>query len=65
MGQIDRLPSHFPAGTRYIIEGRAGRILLQRLEFPDGRQVDLPTDPVPPPAPARRRMHRRRAKKLS
>jgi hypothetical protein len=48
--QVDRLPSRFPVGTRYIIEGRGGgngrlRIHLRYLEFPDGRHVDLPVSP--------------------
>ena len=45
----DRLPDRFPVGTRYVIEGRGGgerrlRIHLRYLEFPDGRQVELPAD---------------------
>jgi hypothetical protein len=40
------LPSRFPVGTRYVIEGRAGRISLRYLEFPDGRHVELPVDLV-------------------
>jgi hypothetical protein len=43
-GEASRLPSRFPVGTRYVIEGRAGRICLRYLEFPDGRKVDLPAD---------------------
>jgi len=43
-GEVSRLPSRFPVGTRYVIEGRAGRICLRYLEFPDGRKVDLPAD---------------------
>ena len=39
-----RLPSRFPVGTRYVIEGHEGRIRLRYLEFPDGRQVELPSD---------------------
>jgi hypothetical protein len=39
-----RLPSRFPVGTRYVIEGHAGRICLRYLEFPDGRKIDLPAD---------------------
>jgi hypothetical protein len=47
--QADRLPSRFPVGTRYVVEGRSageGRlhIHLRYLEFPDGRQVELPLD---------------------
>ena len=43
-GEVVRLPSRFPVGTRYVIEGRGGRICLRYLEFPDGRKVDLPAD---------------------
>jgi hypothetical protein len=43
-GEVGRLPNRFPVGTRYVIEGRAGRICLRYLEFPDGRKVDLPAD---------------------
>jgi hypothetical protein len=39
-----RLPSRFPVGTRYVIEGHEGRIQLRYIEFPDGRKVDLPAD---------------------
>ena len=42
--EIIRLPSRFPVGTRYVIEGRGGSIRLRYLEFPDGRKVDLPAD---------------------
>ena len=42
--EAKRLPSRFPIGTRYVIEGRGGRISLRYLEFPDGRKVDLPSD---------------------
>ncbi len=43
---VIRLPSRFPVGTRYVIEGRDGRIRLRYLEFPDGRKVELPADLV-------------------
>jgi hypothetical protein len=43
-GEVVRLPSRFPVGTRYVIEGREGRICLRYLEFPDGRKIDLPAD---------------------
>jgi hypothetical protein len=52
-----RLPSRFPVGTRFVIEGRDGRIDLRYLEFPDGRQVVLP--PEGPQAPSRRVRYRR------
>jgi hypothetical protein len=58
---VDRLPNRFPIGTRYIVEGRgdAGRLRIHSryLEFPDGRQVELPLDGVR----LRRRRARRRA----
>jgi hypothetical protein len=42
--KYSRLPSRFPVGTRHIIEGCAGQIHTQYLEFPDGRQIHLPAD---------------------
>jgi hypothetical protein len=49
VSQLDRLPSRFPVGTRYVVEGRAGAhgqlsISLRYLQFPDGRQVTLPAE---------------------
>jgi hypothetical protein len=55
-----RLPSRFPVGTRFVIEGRGGRIHLRYLEFPDGRQVVLPAE-----APALRNARRRRARRAA
>ena len=43
-----RLPSRFPVGTRFVIEGRDGRVDLRYLEFPDGRQVVLPSEAAQP-----------------
>jgi hypothetical protein len=45
----DGLPSRFPVGTRYVVEGYGGserplRIHLRYLEFPDGRQIKPPAD---------------------
>ena len=45
------LPSRFPVGTRYVVEGRGGgrgtlHIHLRYLEFPDGRHIELP-EPTP------------------
>jgi len=42
--RFSRLPSRFPVGTRYVIEGRGGHVHLRYLEFPDGRQINLPAD---------------------
>jgi hypothetical protein len=44
--RISRLPSRFPVGTRYVIEGRGGHVHLRYLEFPDGRQIKLPADRI-------------------
>ncbi len=62
MGRADRLPSRFPDGTRFIIEGRAGHIVSRSLEFPDGRHVELPVCSVRPKQRIRkrRRLDRRR-----
>jgi hypothetical protein len=54
----ERLPERFPVGTRFVIEGREGRIHLRYLEFPDGRQVNLPVKARPG---SRRPRHRRGA----
>jgi hypothetical protein len=58
------LPSRFPVGTRYVIEGRGGgqgalRIHLRYIEFPDGRHVDLPVDLAHRTRTQRRRRARR------
>ena len=43
--KVSRLPSRFPVGTRYVIEGSGGgHIHMRYLEFPDGRQIHLPAD---------------------
>jgi len=60
----DDLPSRFPVGTRYVIEGRGGgrgvlRIHLRYLEFPDGRHVELPVDVAHRTHAQRRRGERR------
>jgi hypothetical protein len=44
--RISGLPSRFPVGTRYVIEGRGGHVHLRYLEFPDGRQIELSADRV-------------------
>jgi hypothetical protein len=64
---ISRLPNRFPVGTRYVIEGRQGRICLRYLEFPGGRRVGLPADPAARtgsrPGAAKRGAGRSRARK--
>jgi hypothetical protein len=55
---INRLPSRFPVGTRYVIAARHGRIYMRYLEFPDGRRIDLPVDGTSAKAASPRRRHR-------
>ena len=52
------LPSRFPVGTRFVIEGRGGRINKRYVEFPDGRQVALPLETPPRTSSRRRRQSR-------
>jgi hypothetical protein len=55
-----RLPSRFPVGTKFVIEGRrAGegevQVFKRYVEFPDGTHVRLPVRPEKTKAaPARR-----------
>jgi len=56
-----QLPTRFPVGTRYVVEGsrllRGGlRVRSRYLEFPDGRHLDLPVH-----SPDRARSGRRTA----
>jgi hypothetical protein len=41
-----RLPSRFPEGTKYVVEGRSGGGFSRYLEFPDGTQLRLPVRPA-------------------
>jgi len=48
----NRLPSRFPVGTKFVIEGgRAGegqsQVYSRHLEFPDGTLYPLPSRPAP------------------
>jgi len=58
---LGRLPSRFPVGTKFVIEGRRGgegqvQIFSRYLEFPDGTFLPLPVRPAKrKAAPARRR----------
>jgi hypothetical protein len=47
---LSRLPSRFPVGTKFVIEGRRGgggqmQIYSRYLEFPDGTFFRLPKRP--------------------
>jgi predicted component of type VI protein secretion system len=69
MASSSKLPSRFPVGTKFVIEGRTGgegqvQVYSRHLEFPDGTLVRLPARPVPaqlkPKAPISRRQRARR-----
>jgi hypothetical protein len=65
-----RLPDRFPVGTRYVIEGRGGgegrlQIHLRYLEYPDGRQVELPADMPAKLAQRSRSRLRRRGRRVT
>lgn len=72
MRKSSRLPTRFPEGTKYVLEGQGG-IVHRFVEFPDGRRIAL-TDRkavscvcaelqevsiVPPPQAETRRLRRR------
>ena len=62
---LSRLPSRFPIGTKFVIEGRAAKegqmqIFSRYLEFPDGTFLPLPARSAKrKSAPAGRRRARR------
>ena len=63
MAYSNKLPSRFPVGTKFVIEGK-GKIYSRYLEFPDGTFFPLPARPVPAElrskAPISRRLSARR-----
>ena len=66
-----RLPSRFPVGTKFVIEGRRreGRcgddvqVYSRYLEFPDGTFFPLPTHPVQRKSGNTRRSSKSRTRK--
>jgi hypothetical protein len=57
------LPSHFPAGTRYVIEGRRGKsgklqIVSRQLILPNGQEIEV--SPTSHERPRAARLKRRR-----
>ena len=47
---LNRLPSRFPVGTKFVIEGKRGgegqvQVYSRYLEFPDGTFFRLPAHP--------------------
>jgi hypothetical protein len=60
-----RLPSRFPVGTKFVIEGKRGgegqvQVFSRYLEFPDGTFFPLPARPAKRKLPAERRARRSR-----
>jgi hypothetical protein len=56
----NRLPSRFPVGTKFVIEGKRGdagqmQVFTRYLEFPDGTFVPLPARPLQRKSGATRR----------
>jgi hypothetical protein len=53
---LSSLPSRFPVGTKFVIEGRPGgngQVFSRYLEFPDGTRVRLPRHAEKPKAASR------------
>ncbi len=53
-----RLPSRFPVGTKFVIEGRPAKpgevyVIRRYVEFPDGTLLRLPARPDKPKASAK------------
>ena len=49
MASLSRLPSRFPVGTKFVIEGhpgKKGQTFTRHLEFPDGTTMRLPAHRV-------------------
>ena len=65
---LSRLPSRFPVGTKFVIEGRRGgegqvQVSSRYLEFPDGTFFPLPTHPVQGKSGAGRRSRKSRSRR--
>jgi hypothetical protein len=74
MAYSTKLPSRFPVGTKFVLEGRKGgegqgQVYSRHLEFPDGTLLPLPARPVPAQfkskAPISRRQSARRRNRKS
>lgn len=66
-----RLPSRFPVGTKFVIEGRRAesqsgdevQVYSRYLEFPDGTFLALPAHPVQRKSGATRRSTKSRSRR--
>ena len=67
----NRLPSRFPVGTKFVIEGRRGgegqsadeQVYSRYLEFPDGTFFPLPTHPMQRKSGATRRSRKAKSRR--
>jgi len=68
----NRLPSRFPVGTKFVIEGKRGgegqssdevQVFSRYLEFPDGTFFPLPARPVQRKSGASRRSVKSRTRR--
>jgi hypothetical protein len=68
----NRLPSRFPVGTKFVIEGRRGgegqsgdevQVFSRYLEFPDGTFFPLPAHPLQRKSGAARRSSKSRTRR--
>jgi hypothetical protein len=63
----NRLPSRFPVGTKFVIEGRRGdegkvQVFSRYLEFPDGTFFPLPAHPAQRKSGSSRRLAKSRTR---
>jgi hypothetical protein len=63
MARSARLPVRFPAGTRYVVEGRTGakglfQVSARYVVLPNGRRFDLPARTAIRRDRGARRLHR-------
>ena len=63
MRKAKGLPSRFPVGTKFVIEGRPAadgeaQVFKRHIEFPDGRYLQLPARTEKPRSAALRRAKR-------
>jgi hypothetical protein len=63
MRKAKALPSRFPVGTKFVIEGRPVgdgevQVFKRYIEFPDGRYLQLPARTEKPRSAALRRARR-------
>jgi hypothetical protein len=67
--ESSRLPSRFPVGTKFVIEGRRGgegqevQVFSRALEFPDGTFFPLPTHPAQRKSGVTRRLRKAQSRR--